>query len=137
MIKILSQTLINLEIYDSTISYLPNEIGNFMKLKTLKLSNTGLIVLPDSIGDLSSLQFLLLSNNKLTYLPKTMKNLRLLEQLILTNNPDLHSIESINGLPLLGILQTQHCPIQSLPRDLPQLTSIHMPNNNLENLTNI
>jgi len=137
MIKILSKTLINLEISNTKINYLPNEIGNFMKLNKLILSNTGLMSLPDSIGDLSSLKFLLLPNNKLTYLPKTMKNLRSLEQLTLTNNPHLYSIEAINGLPLLGIIQTENCLIQHLPRNLPQLTSIYMSNNNLTNLTDI
>ena len=135
MIKILSQTLITLEIYDSTISYLPNEIGKFIKLKTLKLSNTGLMFLPDSIGDLPSLAFLYLPNNKLTSLPVTIKNLRTIEQIIITNNPHLHSIEALNGLPFLRILNARNCSIELLPHNLPQLTTLYMSNNKLTNLT--
>jgi Leucine-rich repeat (LRR) protein len=93
--------------------------------------------LPDSIGDLSSLAFLYLPNNNLKSLPKTIKNLRSLQQLTLSNNRYLYSIEPLNGLPSLRILNTRHCPILVLPQNLPQLTDLYMSNNSLTKLAAI
>ena len=136
-IKCLASSLIDLSIYDTKFTHLPNEIGKLKRLRILKLSNTGLISLPNAIGDLSSLAFLYLPNNKLTSLPETIKNLRSLEQLILTNNPYLHSIEPLNGLPFLRILDTRHCSIKIIPNNLPQLTALYMSNNSLTKLTSM
>jgi Leucine-rich repeat (LRR) protein len=137
IIQVLSSTLIKLEIEETTIRHLPNEIGKLTKLEKLKLSNTGLLSLPDSIGDLSSLKFLTLTDNKLTSLPETINKLRSIQEIILTNNPYLHSIEPVNGLPLLKSLRTDNCQIECLPRNLPQLQALYMTKNNLIHLTDI
>ncbi len=136
-IQCLASSLTELGIYDTNITHLPNSIGKLIHLKTLKLSNTGLMSLPDTIGDLSSLTILYLPNNNLKSLPITITKLLLLQELTLRNNPYLHSIEPINNLPSLRMLDTRHCPIEILPENLSQLTTLYMSNNNLTTLTGI
>ncbi|CAF3032436.1 unnamed protein product, partial [Rotaria sp. Silwood2] len=99
-------------IYDTRITHLPEQISKLKHLQSLELVNTNLIALPNGIGNLSSLTLLYLPNNKLTSLPKTIKNIRLLSQIVLKNNPYLRSIQSINGLSNLRVLQTDNCPIE-------------------------
>ena len=136
-IECLASSLTELSIADTKITHLPYEIGNLLLLKTLKLSNTGLMSLPSTIGRLSALTILYLPNNHLHSLPITIRQLRSLQQLTLSNNPALHSVEPINTLPSLMILDTRNCPIEFLPRDLPQLTTLYMSNNSLTYLTGI
>ena len=66
-----------------------------------------------------------------------MTKLRSLQQLTLSNNPYLRSVQSLNGHPSLKILDTKNCPIELIPRNLPQLTTLHMSNNNLTTLIHI
>jgi Leucine-rich repeat (LRR) protein len=136
-IQCLASSLTELGIYDTNITHLPNEIIKLVRLKTLKLSNTGLMFLPNAIGNLKSLISLYLPKNNLKYLPMTIRNLRSLQELILSNNPYLHSIEPVNGLLSLIFLDTRHCPIDILPRNLPKLTTLYMSNNTLTNLNGI
>ncbi len=136
-IQCLSSSLTELGIYNTKITHLPDTIGGLHHLTTLKLSNTGLTSLPDTIGNLSSLTFLYLPNNNLTSLPITIRYLKLLRKLTLTNNPYLHSIEPINNLPSLQILDTRYCSIEILPQNLSQLTTLYMTNNKLTKLTGI
>ncbi|CAF3293964.1 unnamed protein product, partial [Rotaria sp. Silwood2] len=133
----LASTLTTLGIYDTRITHLPEQISKLKHLQSLELVNTNLIALPNGIGNLSSLTLLYLPNNKLTSLPKTIKNIRLLSQIVLKNNPYLRSIQSINGLSNLRVLQTDNCPIERLPLHLPQLTDLHMSKNNLSHLIGI
>jgi Leucine-rich repeat (LRR) protein len=132
-----SSSLTRLSIFDTMITQLPVQIGKLSHLQRLELSNTGLISLPNVIGKLLSLTELLLPNNNLKTLPPTIKHLRSLKTIDLSNNPHLSSIQELNGLPSLGILNAQHCSIKSLPRNLPNLTDLYMTNNNLTVLTGI
>ncbi|CAF0952583.1 unnamed protein product [Rotaria sordida] len=136
-IDYLASTLTHLSIYDTKITHLPEQIGKLKYLQSLELVNTNLITLPNSIGNLSSLIVLYLPNNKLISLPKTIKNIQSLSQIVLKNNPYLHSIQSLNYLSKLKALQTDNCPIETLPLYLPQLTDLHMSKNNLTNLIGI
>jgi Leucine-rich repeat (LRR) protein len=136
-IERLAPTLTHLGIYNVPITHLPEQIGELKHLESLVLSNTGLITLPDSIGNLSSLALLSLPYNKLTSLPTTVLKIPLLWELILSHNPYLRSIKSINGHRYLSYLQTDNCPIEEIPVNLPQLTDLNMFNNNLTNLVNI
>jgi Leucine-rich repeat (LRR) protein len=110
-IQCLASSLIDLSIYNTKITHLPNEIGKLERLQILKVSNTDLISLPDAI-----------------------KNLRSLQIIILTDNPYLYSIEPLNGLPFLSILDTSRCSVEFLPKNLPQLTDLYMSNNKLKKL---
>jgi Leucine-rich repeat (LRR) protein len=136
-IQCLASSLTELGIYDTKITHLPNEITKLVRLKILKLSNTGLMSLPDAIGNLKFLVKLYLPKNDLKSLPDTIQDLQLLQELTLSNNPDLHSIESVTELSSLTFLDTRHCPIEILPRDLPKLTILYMSNNSLTNLNGI
>jgi leucine-rich repeat protein SHOC2 len=136
-IEYLAASLTHLYIYNTKITHLPKEINQLKRLKTFKLSNTGLRSLPDDIGYLSALNFLLLPDNNLTSLPVTMTNLRSLQRLTLSNNSNLRSVQSLNTHRSLRILDTRHCPIELIPRRLPQLTTLYMSNNNLTKLTGI
>ena len=132
----LGPQLTELEISDTKITHLPNEINQLTYLERLTISNTSLLELPDSIGDLPSLKFLYLTENNLSSLPKTLLNLPL-RQLTLSENRNLRSIQSINGHPYLELLNTRQCPIDSIPQNLPRLVSLNMANNHLTNLHRI
>jgi Leucine-rich repeat (LRR) protein len=136
-IQCLASSLTSLGIYDTTITHLPDTIGELKHLTALKISNTDLTSLPDTIGYLLSLTLLDLSNNKLTSLPITIRNLKNLQRLTLKNNPDLHSIEPINNLHSLSFLDTRNCPIEILPQNLPNIRTLYMTNNSLTNLSGI
>jgi len=136
-IEYFALSLTHLGIYNTNITHLPKQIGKLKHLQFLELSNINLNSLPHVIGNLSSLTYLSLPNNKLKSLPRTIANLRLLHQITLTNNSHLCSIQSINGLPSLTILDARHCSIKNLSLYLPKLTDLHMSNNNLEDLDDI
>lgn len=132
----LALSLTDLRISDTKIMYLPKEINQLKYLEHLILSNTGLRHIPDWIGELSSLRFLHLPLNNFSSLPKTLLNLPL-RQLTVSENPNLHSIQSLNGHPYLELLNTRQCPIDSIPENLPQLTSLNMADNHLTHLHDI
>jgi len=136
-IQLLARSLTRLIIQDTIVANLTEQFGKLKRLKWLELSNTGLMTLPNSIGDLSSLSYLDLTNNKLTSLPTTIKNTRSLLVLKLYNNPHLRSIQSINGHPNLKVLQTDNCPIEQIPVNLPLLIDLSMSNNSLTDLFGI
>ncbi|CAF1456416.1 unnamed protein product [Adineta steineri] len=136
-IERLASTLKYLTISDTSIRYLPHQIGRLIYLKTLDLSNTGLTILPKSIGKLSSLTYLNLCDNKLILLPSTIINTLSLQTLILDNNADLRSIQALNGHSSLKFLQADNCQIERIPRNLPQLINLYMSNNSLTDLPNI
>lgn len=136
-IEYFASSLIHLGIYDTTITHLPKQLGELKQLKSLELSNTGLVSLPDTIADLSSLTSLSVPGNNLTSLPTTMINLQSLFQITLKNNIALQSIQPLNGLSFLHILDARHCQIEHLPLDLPHLTNLYMSYNNLTYLTGI
>ncbi|CAM4876515.1 unnamed protein product [Rotaria socialis] len=132
--KYLPSSLIHLGIYDCFIENIFEQIGKSIGLETLELSNINLINVPNQIGNLSSLSFLSLPNNKLIHIPSTIKNLHLLSKINLKNNRQLRSIQMLNGLKSLKILDVRHCSIDRLPLYLSQLTNLYMSNNYLINL---
>jgi Leucine-rich repeat (LRR) protein len=68
--------IINLDLHNNALRYLPDSIGNLKNLKTLNVSNNELRELPDTIGNLENLTSLDLSNNKyLMDLPLSLINL--------------------------------------------------------------
>ncbi|CAF1004132.1 unnamed protein product [Rotaria sordida] len=137
LIEYFPPSLTELSIKNTKITHLSESLGKLIHLQTLKLSNVGLTSLPNSIGNLSSLNMLYLPYNNLTSLPITIKKLQLLQQITLKNNSYLHSVEQLNGLESLEILDVRHCSIENLPRNLPQLIDLYMSNNNLKNLNGI
>jgi Leucine-rich repeat (LRR) protein len=133
-IQRLAPSLVTLNIYDTTITHLPEQIGKLTRLYQLQLSNTGLVALPDSIGNLSSLSHLYLSGNKLTSLPTTIANIQVLYSVLLDDNLKLRSLQSLNGLPNLISSYARNSLIERLPLNLPNLYYLYMSNNNLTDL---
>jgi Leucine-rich repeat (LRR) protein len=135
-IERLASTLTELYI-DTKMTHLPNEIGKLKRLHKISIVNAGLKSLPNSIGDLPLLNVSILSNNSLSVLPRTMTKLQSLHHLTLSNNLNLYSIKSLNGHPSLRFLDTRNCPIEILPKNLPQLMALYMTNNKLKHLKGI
>ena len=133
----LGTSLEELQIYDTPIIDLSAHLGRWTRLRTLILSNTALTKLPESIGDLKGLKILDLSNNRLRSLPVSVRSLTSIKQITLDNNPELQSIQSLNGLATLESLKAEGCSIGQLPLNLPQLTSLYMARNALEDLQGI
>ncbi len=85
-IKIKKDNIIELGLYDSKLSYLPESIGSLKSLQTLYLVKNQISKLPDTIGDLSSLKVLNLENNRLNELPISIGKLQELQELHLRFN---------------------------------------------------
>ena len=132
-----SPSLNHLGIYHTTIDYLPQQIGKLRYLQSLVMLNCSLSSLSDGIGLLSSLISASFQGNKLSALPDIMRKLKLLKHLILKNNPNLRSVQSLNDLPSLEMLDTRNCQIEEIPRRLPKLIELYMGNNTLTRLTHI
>lgn len=67
-------TIVELDFGGYHLNFLPDEIGFFTNLRTLKLENCDLKKLPSSIGNLTKLQELNLGGNALDTLPDTITN---------------------------------------------------------------
>ncbi|CAF1194319.1 unnamed protein product [Rotaria magnacalcarata] len=83
----------------------------------------------EQIGKLIRLETLELSNINLINVPNQFINLK--------NNRQLRSIQMLNGLKSLQILDVRHCSINRLPLYLSRLTNLYMSNNYLINLVGI
>lgn len=136
-IELLAHSLNSLSLNNVSITHLPKQIGKLTNLTRLEITNTGLASVPDDIGNLTSLQILNLSNNNLTELPTTITNIRTLSQLKLNDNFNLRTIQTLNGHSSLTSLETNNCPIEYIPLNLPKLTTLYMSNNNLSDIIGI
>ncbi|KAF7152374.1 hypothetical protein RHSIM_Rhsim01G0095800 [Rhododendron simsii] len=117
-------TELNLE--DCHLSYLPDEIGNLIALRTLNLAGNSLSTLPDTIVKLSCLKDLLVENNKLSHLPSKIGDLDSLETLRLWGNKGLHALpESICELVRLRELGLYGCNLSHLPSEIDGLISLN------------
>jgi len=102
----------------SHLSYLPEEVGQFVELKKIDLDGNKIKKLPESIGNLRNLETLLLYDNKITKLPKSFAKLKNLSYVSFTANNlktfpnELLSLRALNTLHLCRIDST------SLPDDL-------------------
>jgi hypothetical protein len=75
-----------IDLKNSELIAIPQEIKFFTSLRTLNISNNKLVALPEVIGDLVKLNTLNLGNNKLVSLPATIGNLGRLSCLLLNDN---------------------------------------------------
>ncbi|KAI8571086.1 hypothetical protein RHMOL_Rhmol01G0089300 [Rhododendron molle] len=81
-----SSCLKELNLEDCHLSYLPDEIGNLISLRTLNLTQNKLSTLPDCICNLTCLKHLHLDNNNVSHLPSGIGRLTSLEILNLARN---------------------------------------------------
>ncbi|KAE9462818.1 hypothetical protein C3L33_05274, partial [Rhododendron williamsianum] len=116
-------TELNLE--NCHLSYLSEEIGNLISLRTLNLAGNNLSTLPDSICNLTCLKDLVVGNNKLSHLPSEIGDLDSLKTLYLQDNKGLRALpESICKLVRLRQLGLSGCNLSHLPSGIGGLTSL-------------
>jgi Leucine-rich repeat (LRR) protein len=137
MVSHLMSFLTEIQVRNHHLPKIPAHLLTSQSIRVLNFNGVGLECIPESIGDLPLLTTLSLANNNLTSLSSTLRNLRRLNQLVLDNNPGLRSLNPISGHSSLKILMARVCSIERLPHDLPQLTDLHLSNNNLTDLDSI
>lgn len=122
-----------LEISNTCLSSLADELGNLTNLSNLVLQGNALKTLPGSIGNLSKLKFLDISHNKLETLPAELSKLSELQTLNALMN-ELTDFPDVSGLKALHILNVSHNKLTALPQgisdeDLAHLSQIVANNN--------
>lgn len=104
---------------------LPNEIGNLVNLKWLKLDNGFYKEIPKEIGNLVNLQSLYIKSNSLQFLPETIGNLKNLKELTIYGS-EFHtlpnSISNLNKLDRLALFYTNK--VSSFPENMSKLTHL-------------
>lgn len=131
--------IVELDLSDLNLKFLPTEIDLLTELKILDLADNQLMAIPDSIGKLTRLTDLCLRRNRLSSVPDSIGNLTNLRRLMLSNNiirklPD--SIEKLTELRRLGLNDNL---LKELPENignLSQLERLNISNNQIERLPN-
>ncbi|XP_071805095.1 leucine-rich repeat-containing protein 47-like [Asterias amurensis] len=123
---VFSLELLNyLEISDSTLTELSNEIGNLVNLINLVLRGNKLTTLPSTIGNLKALRLLDISHNSIKSLPDEISDLSELHTFDANQNGLLCMPESINKLHRLSVVNVSCNEIDSLePFCTEQLTHL-------------
>ncbi|KAG0582798.1 hypothetical protein KC19_3G086800 [Ceratodon purpureus] len=125
---LLNSLLGTLELQDSTLTELPESLGQFRRLHQLAISCERLQCLPNSITGLTMLTVLRLSQcHNLKRLPKTLGALTNLVSLRIECCPIKKLPNSIGGLSRLEILRVAGCEnLQKLPNSVRQLHSLSL-----------
>ena len=126
-----------LQISNTKLVSLPEDLGNLVHLKTLDLHRNSIQNLPSSIGLLRELKNLDLSGNELHELPSTLAELSLLQTLNLNCNK-LTVLPDLNHLKSLSRLDVSHNQLTELPEgiyELEHLLEIHASNNNITTIS--
>ena len=126
-----------LQISNTKLVSLPEDLGNLVHLKTLDLHRNSIQNLPSSIGLLRELKNLDLSGNELHELPSTLAELSLLQTLNLNCNK-LTVLPDLNHLKSLSRLDVSHNQLTELPEgiyELEHLSEIHASNNNITTIS--
>ncbi|PLC42679.1 hypothetical protein C0Q88_12095 [Ralstonia pickettii] len=115
-------SLEHLAIERSPLTWVPRDIGNAQKLKTLSLAHTYLRDVPASIGNLTKLTELKLDNNPgLTSIPDSIGKLRRLKKLDLSHCPQLRTVPASIGNLRDITIDLRGCTgltMQGLPKSL-------------------
>lgn len=133
-------TQINLlNISETTLKHLPNEISNLTNLQTILLFGNELESLPTSIGQLEKLKVLDVSRNKLKSIPDEISGLANLASINLSSNC-LESFPSLSKCSKLGVLDLSHNRIQDFPNvcveSLSNLSEINFKGNEITSIPN-
>lgn len=150
----------NLDVSNNQLSELPESIGSLRKLKSMNASDNQLERVPSTIGNLKGVRMLELNNNRLTSLPPEVEFLSSLEQLHLKFNritelppftqcknlKELHagnnritvlSVELLQSISSLSVLDLRDNRISTLPDEIVQATGLsrlNIANNDLSSL---
>ena len=122
-----------LQVSNTRLECLPEEVGCLVNLKTLDLHRNSIKQLPDSLGLLKELKYLDLSGNELQELPSTVCQLVLLQTLNLNCNK-LMALPNVAKLQCLSRLDVSHNELNELPGgiyELQHLVEVHVSNNNI------
>lgn len=103
---------------------LKEAMKNPTKVEELDLGKEKIKKLPENIGDLVNLKVLRLEKNKLIGLPKSFSQLKKLEVLDLRKNKLGAIPEALEGMENLKILRLAQNPIDSIPTWFPSLISL-------------
>ena len=124
-----------LEIADTTLSEVPQEMGKLVNLINLALHRNNIEKSSDFFNSLPKLKFFDMSFNKLTQLPSEL-TLGTVHTLNLSNN-QLESLGDLSGAANLSILHIEHNELEELPAGLDtlkHLLEVHASNNLIDNL---
>ena len=125
-----------LQISNTKLLSLPEELGKLLNLKTLDLHRNSIEKLPASIGCLKELKNLDVSGNELQLLPAELGELTLL-QTINVNCNKLTELPSVANLKNLSRLDVSHNQLSELPDgiyELEHLAEIHASNNQISTI---
>ncbi|KAI8571082.1 hypothetical protein RHMOL_Rhmol01G0089100 [Rhododendron molle] len=106
------------------LSYLPDEIGNLISLRTLDLTQNNLSTLPDGICNLTCLKSLRLEDNNVSNLPSGIGRLTSLEDLFLSRNSLCALPDTIGKLSCLKYLLVGNNKLSHLPSEIGDLDSL-------------
>lgn len=155
-----SQTLVELNLSNNSMSDFPSRIDTLANLRLLNISNNKLSFIPKSLFKLKNLEYIDISNNNIREIPNEIEHLNQLKGIQLFNNnisllpteisqlKDLHFIDiSFNKLTIIPnsiseLTNLQHIDlsfneIESLPSSidsLKKLNHLSVSNNRLEKL---
>lgn len=117
--------LIELYLHSNNIAFIPQAIGNLVRLQSLDLSDNALQVICPEIGHLRSLRHLRLSNNQLKCLPQELGDLKELETLDVSMNLLRTLPEQLYRCVSLQSLTADRNLLQCLPRQLCRLPDLN------------
>ena len=129
--------IIEIDLSDKNLDFLPATIGCFKNLKKLNLQKNHLSSLPDTIANLVSIQILNLKNNQLSSIPNIITKMPWLKELYIDSNQLTSLPESIGNLINLQILNLRYNKLSSLPDilgKLKNLKELNLYGNKLSNL---
>jgi len=123
---------LEIDIYKSPCSTLPESIGNLVNLREFTLSSEYIAFLPDSMGNLTNLRELRIDCNhdepQLTSLPSTLHRLSNLHTLKWVGAEYAVMGDWIGGLTNLSYLNLQNNGIPQLPDNFGNLTNLYQLN---------
>jgi hypothetical protein len=128
LIDLLPPTLQHLQLSDASMTKVPESVGKFTALRTLKLIRCEwLTALPESVGDLGALRALDLTEcETLATMPESVGNLGALQKLNLCGCSNLtalpESVGNLGALLTLGLCSTN---LAALPESVGNLGALH------------